>query len=131
MSVMDNEGHDPQGFLNTPNYRSQPVASLRNARVQARYDALMAAGKHGHYETMFRLVREEVEAERERCAKIAETYFLNIEATKAAHYRQSPEPFKFKDFGFSRELWCWSQETAHRIRNADATETHKMGGGVA
>lgn len=45
--------------------------SERNARVQARYDALMAGGKQGHYETMFKIVREEVEAERERCAHIA------------------------------------------------------------
>ena len=34
---------------------------IRNARVQARYDELMREGKHGHYETMFRVVREEVE----------------------------------------------------------------------
>ena len=33
----------------------------RNKRVQARYDELMAIGKRGHYETMFRVVREEVE----------------------------------------------------------------------
>jgi hypothetical protein len=39
----------------------------RNARVQARYDELMAEGKHGHYETMFRVVREEVERERAIC----------------------------------------------------------------
>ncbi len=35
--------------------------SARNARVQARYDELMQEGKRGHYETMFRVVREEVE----------------------------------------------------------------------
>lgn len=34
----------------------------RNTRVSERYDALMAEGKHGHYETMFRIVREEIEA---------------------------------------------------------------------
>jgi hypothetical protein len=33
----------------------------RNIRVQARYDELMQEGKHGHYETIFRIVREEVE----------------------------------------------------------------------
>lgn len=44
----------------------------RNCRVQARYDQLMREGKHGHYETMFRVVREEVEQERERCALICE-----------------------------------------------------------
>lgn len=41
-----------------------PVSSKaehRNARVQTRYDELMRAGKHGHYETMFQVVREEIE----------------------------------------------------------------------
>lgn len=33
----------------------------RNIRVQARYDELMKEGKHGHYEAMFKIVREEVE----------------------------------------------------------------------
>lgn len=31
----------------------------RNKRVQTRYDELMHEGKHGHYETIFRVVREE------------------------------------------------------------------------
>lgn len=39
----------------------------RNIRVQARYDALMHEGKHGHYETMFRVVREEVEHALKQC----------------------------------------------------------------
>ncbi len=50
----------------------------RNARVQARYDALMQVGRHGHYETMFKVVREEVEAERERCAKLAELWLTTF-----------------------------------------------------
>lgn len=33
----------------------------RNARVQTRYDDLMREGKHGHYETMFLVIHEEVE----------------------------------------------------------------------
>ena len=33
----------------------------RNARVRVRYDELMTEGKHGHYETLCRIVREEVE----------------------------------------------------------------------
>jgi hypothetical protein len=49
----------------------------RNCRVQARYDELMREGKHGHYETVFRVVREEVEAEREQQA-------AQIEAMRAA-----------------------------------------------
>jgi len=36
-----------------------------NKRVQARYDKLMLEGKHGHYETMFRVVHEELAAQRE------------------------------------------------------------------
>jgi hypothetical protein len=31
-----------------------------NKRVQARYDFLMEQGKHGHYETMFKCVHEEL-----------------------------------------------------------------------
>lgn len=41
----------------------------RNARVQSRYDELMREGKHGHYETMFRVVREEVERARAAMAQ--------------------------------------------------------------
>lgn len=37
------------------------AATARNARVAARWDELHAAGKHGHYETLFQIVREEVE----------------------------------------------------------------------
>lgn len=33
----------------------------RNCRVQHRYDELLSFGQHGLYETMFRIVREEVE----------------------------------------------------------------------
>jgi hypothetical protein len=50
----------------------------RNARVQTRYDELMQEGRHGHYETMFRVVREEVErAERESKALEAVKKFLD------------------------------------------------------
>lgn len=38
----------------------------RNARVQSRYDELMREGKHGHYETMFRVVHEEFERGRQQ-----------------------------------------------------------------
>ena len=46
----------------------------RNCRVQNLYDRLMSDGKHGHYETMFRIVRLEVEAEREACAKVCDNW---------------------------------------------------------
>jgi len=35
--------------------------TARNKRVAARYDQLRTEGKHGHYESMFRVVREECE----------------------------------------------------------------------
>ena len=41
---------------------------FRNKRVQSRYDELMKVGRHGHYETMFQIVREEIEREREKFA---------------------------------------------------------------
>jgi hypothetical protein len=42
-----------------------------NKRVQARYDELMHEGKHGHYETMFRVVHEEIATlKRERDAAV-------------------------------------------------------------
>ena len=44
----------------------------RNCRVQNLYDELMIEGRRGHYETMFRIVRLEIEAEREACAKTCE-----------------------------------------------------------
>lgn len=51
---------------------TQQEKDERNQRVQVRYGALMLVGKHGHYETIFRVVREEVERERDRCARLAE-----------------------------------------------------------
>lgn len=43
----------------------------RNKRVQARYDELMNIGRHGHYETLFQIVREEVERERAKFVHLA------------------------------------------------------------
>ena len=34
----------------------------RNIRVELRYDELMKSGRRGHYETLFQVVREEVES---------------------------------------------------------------------
>lgn len=44
----------------------------RNSWIQSRWDELWAEGKHGHYETLFRIVAEAVMQERERCAKACE-----------------------------------------------------------
>ncbi len=40
----------------TPTFEEK---SAINSRVQKRYNELMAIGKHGHYETMFKIVHEE------------------------------------------------------------------------
>ena len=48
-------------------------STARNIRVQDRYDELMRIGRHGHYETMFQVVREEIESLRQQLdAKEAE-----------------------------------------------------------
>jgi hypothetical protein len=52
--------------------RAMKEKNERNARVQTRYGQLAGEGKHGFYETLFRIVREEVERERGRCAAEAE-----------------------------------------------------------
>lgn len=69
---------------------SMEAKSARNARVSARYDALMAEGKHGHYETMFRVVREEVERAApeaaEPVAPAAKIVMKGGEIVKAATY---------------------------------------------
>lgn len=61
-----------------------PFAFERNSRVQARYDELMREGKHGHYETMFCLVSEEVQRERNRCALIAEAWPAFVDGQEVA-----------------------------------------------
>lgn len=48
---------------------------MRNARVQQRYDELACAGKHGHYETLFQVVREEVERVKSVGAKPGDIVF--------------------------------------------------------
>ena len=66
-----NTGEDDRlrGGLKMEDFRKK---SERNARVQARYDELMREGRHGHYETLFRIVREEVESlEADRDAAVA------------------------------------------------------------
>lgn len=67
-----------------------PFAFERNTRVQARYDELMSEGRHGHYETMFRVVHEEMQRERNRCALIAEAWSAFVDG-KAATEEVSDE----------------------------------------
>ena len=43
---------------------AEHAAFERNKRVADRYEELMREGKHGHYETLFRVVREEVDRAR-------------------------------------------------------------------
>jgi hypothetical protein len=84
--------------------------NARNARVQARYDQLMIEGKHGHYETIFRVVREEVEAARSVPPSPAPGYVMTDEHRRMLggglvealqHQRQIDEDGTF--VGVSRE----------------------------
>lgn len=60
----------------------------RNARVQKRWDELWREGKHGHYETLFRVVREEVErAERETITANAAARDANAAAKRLERER--------------------------------------------
>lgn len=63
----------------------------RNRRVQARYDELMREGKHGHYETLFRVVREEVERER-LAANATDKEGALARAIKTARGGDAPPP---------------------------------------
>lgn len=44
--------------------------AARNARVQTRFDELMRIGRHGLYETLFQVVREEIERDRKARAHL-------------------------------------------------------------
>lgn len=77
----------------------------RNKRVQARYDALLAGGK-GHYETLFKIVREEIEAERERCARIADM--------RAGIWKEAVEGSAHENCAMS--LWEECEDIANAIR---------------
>jgi len=62
-------------------------------------------------EEVLKLVNEAIAAEREACAKVAESKWVDFEELKTAHYRQTPEPFDpfryHKDLGtifMSRDL---------------------------
>ena len=60
-------------------------STARNIRVQDRYDELMRIGKHGHYETMFQVVREETESLRQQLAAAHELIRLIFESTPPYH----------------------------------------------
>lgn len=58
--------------MHTPLTQALRDKEKRNKWAQTRYDALMSEGKHGHYETLFRVVREAVETERYACVSLVE-----------------------------------------------------------
>lgn len=56
-----NEYYKPKKIASVGEVLSFDEKNTRNRRVQNRYDELMAIGENGHYETLFRIVNEEVE----------------------------------------------------------------------
>lgn len=71
----------------------------RSRRVSARYDELMREGKHGHYETMFRVVREEVEASRRtyRASEEAEARIAELEEEVAVDDKLLATQYRLMD----------------------------------
>lgn len=111
----------------------------RNARVQARYDELMREGKHGHYETMFRVVREEVEHARAALSgAVAAAEPLTPEQIREIAHRTCTEYRHMERvrYGFAEmHLWEFVRrvEAAHGIGSpcANAGEGEQRAGGKA
>jgi len=68
-------------------------STARNIRVQDRYDELMRIGRHGHYETMFQVVREEIESLRQQLASCD----AEIERLKTV-------PMRYRRMAFNAQL---------------------------
>lgn len=70
-----------------------PAEALRDMprRVQARYDELMREGKHGHYETLFRIVREETSAPLMICRKLVAAHEILTDDPDASDKQQAEE----------------------------------------
>ena len=79
-----------------------------NKRVQARYDELREAGKHGHYETMFQIVHEMMASERaELLAALREKETVIAEFLECAQYDALMEGPAFKS---------WNRSALDRLR---------------
>lgn len=83
-----------------------------NARVQARYDELRREGKHGHYESMFRVVQEELQR-----------------ATAAPAFLPVIDEELFEHFGADVRLidsdWNWTQDAADLLAILNARTHHE------
>lgn len=66
----------------------------RNARIEARYDELMRIGKHGHYETTFQVVREEIE----RIESAGEIARLKAQLARAKEALILAEPYVVNNY---------------------------------
>ncbi len=83
-------------------------STARNIRVQDRYDELMRIGRHGHYETMFQVVREEIESLRQQ---------LGAKDVEIA--RLKTVPMKYRRMAFNAQL---QDENAKLSQQLDATQ---------
>jgi len=82
---------DLRAALATPEPVGEDDKDAVNARVSLRYDVLRAQGKHGHYESMFRVVHEECAAllaERDRLQAV-------IDAARAPMFSTSIEAWEY------------------------------------
>ena len=83
-------------------------STARNIRVQDMYDELMRIGRHGHYETMFQVVREEIESLRQQ---------LGAKDVEIA--RLKTVPMKYRRMAFNAQL---QDENAKLSQQLDATQ---------
>ena len=71
-------------------HSDKETAEAQLFRVQRRYDELMREGRHGHYETLFRVVREEADLSRnealEEAAKAVEQAELDWDQSAQAQF---------------------------------------------
>lgn len=68
-------------------------------------------------------IADAVAAERERCARIAESYWREVQDTREAHYRYTDKPFRPEDFSYRTDLAIWSMQTAQKIRDVNGQTT--------
>ena len=87
-------------------------STARNIRVQDRYDELMRIGRHGHYETMFQVVREEIESLRQQLASCD----AEIERLKTV-------PMRYRRMAFNAQLQDENAQLSQQLADSQKQVT--------
>ena len=86
-------------------------STARNIRVQDMYDELMRIGRHGHYETMFQVVREEIESLRQQ---------LGAKDVEIA--RLKTVPMKYRRMAFNAQLQDENAKLSQQLADSQQRE---------